>query len=94
MEHLSAGYKNLIQRILEPKPTVANGAKTPHKAAGLGAGAEGVRLAESASRRFERLSDRLQYMILSEIREFLDEKDALISTVYLSPTTCQGMSLM
>jgi hypothetical protein len=82
MEHLYAGYKNLIQRILETKETAVNSVNTPRNFSGLTADGKGVRLAQSASLRFERLSDRLQLLILSETREFLEEKDALISTVH------------
>jgi hypothetical protein len=38
-------------------------------------------MAKSASQRFERLADRLELLILSKTKEFLDEKEALISTV-------------
>ncbi|TAQ89005.1 hypothetical protein B7494_g2683 [Chlorociboria aeruginascens] len=89
MEHLYEGYKNLIQRVLEPKGSVAqaHGTSTPGSFIGLNGltnsnGSRGIVLAQSASKRFERLGDRLQLMILSETREFLAEKDALISTYF------------
>jgi hypothetical protein len=81
MQHLYEGYKNLTQRILEPKATtIHHGSATPRSFSGL-AGVRGVVLAQSASTRFERLGDRLHLLILSETQEFLAEKEALISTV-------------
>lgn len=47
----------------------------------LAAPRKGVVLAQTASLRFERLGDRIQFLILNETQEFLAEKDALISTV-------------
>jgi hypothetical protein len=81
MQGLYEGYKNLIQRIMEPKSTTIHGLNTPRSMSGLGVGARGVVLAQSASQRFERLSDRIQLLILSGTQEFLAEKDALISMV-------------
>ena len=82
MQHLYQGYKNLISRILaqnsgmdldKPKP---HSSEDPHPHHG------GVKLAPSAAMRFERMGDRLDLLILPELsQEFLDEKDALISTV-------------
>lgn len=51
----------------------------------IGPGSRGVSLALSAAQRFERLGDRLELLILSETKEFLAEKDALVSTVRTSP---------
>ncbi|KAF4637447.1 hypothetical protein G7Y89_g653 [Cudoniella acicularis] len=71
MHHVYEGYKNLVQRILEPpKPSVPDDSR------------QDPVLADSARSRFERLGDRLQLMILSETKEFLTEKDALISTYF------------
>lgn len=82
MQGLYEGYKNLIQRIMEPKSTTIHGMATPRTSfSGLMAGPRGVVLAQSASQRFERLGDRLQLLILSGTQEFLAEKDALISMV-------------
>lgn len=78
-QHLYEGYKNLVARVLEPKTTSKIlGALTPPA---LG-GPESVILARSAATRFERLGDRLQFLILSEIEEFLAEKEALINTYF------------
>jgi hypothetical protein len=38
-------------------------------------------LHESARMKFDRLSDRLEFLILSRTKELVEEKDALISTV-------------
>ena len=81
MQGLYEGYKNLIQRIMEPKSTTIHGMTTPRSMSGLGTGVRGVVLAQSASQRFERLGDRIQLLILSGTQEFLAEKDALISMV-------------
>ena len=81
-QHLYEGYKNLIQRILELKATPVHGHTTPPTLSGFGSDkTRGVFLAQSSSQRFERLGDRIQLLILSEINELLAEKDALISTV-------------
>jgi len=77
-KHLYEGYKNLIQRILEPKATSVAGTTTPGGFNQL----RNVTLAASASQRFERLGDRIQLLILSETSEFLAEKDALIGTYF------------
>jgi hypothetical protein len=82
-DHLYAGYKNLIQRILESKAPTANGPTTALSPSITEAPSKGVVLAQSARQRFERLSDRIQFMILNETVEFLAEKDALITTVNL-----------
>jgi len=85
MQHLYEGYKNLTQRILEPKSTnihgTVRGISPAQSFSGQGSEIRGVVLAQSASTRFERLGDRLQFLILSETEEFLAEKEALISTV-------------
>jgi hypothetical protein len=86
MQHLYEGYKNLTQKILEWKAASIHNGGTPRSFSGLTsltAGGRGVILAPSASTRFERLGDRLHLLILSEIKEFLVEKDALASTVRL-----------
>ncbi|RDW94480.1 hypothetical protein BP5796_00243 [Coleophoma crateriformis] len=77
-QHLYEGYFNLIQRILGPSD------KSVHESVTYSAmqGHNGVVVAPSAHQRFERLGDRLQLLILSEMREFLVEKDALISTYF------------
>lgn len=84
-QHLYEGYKNLIDRALralEPKSTGAVGFGTPRTLSNLGQTHRGVIMAKSASQRFERLGDRLELLILSKTKEFLDEKDALISTYF------------
>ncbi|PVH87189.1 hypothetical protein DL98DRAFT_510047 [Cadophora sp. DSE1049] len=83
-QHLYEGYKNLIKRILEPKTTMAHGTSPSRTPTGFSTapGSRGVSLALSATQRFERLSDRLELLILSETKEFLAEKDALVSTYF------------
>ncbi|KAL3420889.1 ADP-ribosylation factor [Phlyctema vagabunda] len=70
-QHLYKGYKNLIHRILKPTSMVYTESSDSR-----------VVVAKSAAQRFERLSDRIELLILSEIHEFLVEKDALISTYF------------
>jgi hypothetical protein len=82
MQNLYEGYKNLIQRIMEPKHTAIYGLTTPRSFSGLGPPNRRVPLAQSASIRFERLGDRLQLLILSQTHEFLAEKDALTSSYF------------
>jgi len=84
MQHLYNGYRNLTTRILDPNSTSTHqGSNTSRSFTGLYNLARGVVLAQSASTRFERLGDRLHFLILSETEEFLAEKDALINTVRL-----------
>jgi Mg2+ and Co2+ transporter CorA len=78
MQGLYEGYHNLIQRIMEPKHTTSSS----RSISGLGAGVRGVVLADSANLRFERLGDRIQLLILSGTKEFLAEKEALISMYF------------
>jgi len=93
MHHVYEGYKNLVQRILEPPKTAitnVNGFATP-RSMSMSLSATGppvstkeenpVVVARSARARFERLGDRLQLLILSQTKEFLAEKDALMNTV-------------
>ncbi|KAG0649983.1 hypothetical protein D0Z07_3752 [Hyphodiscus hymeniophilus] len=86
MEGLYSGYKNLITRIIESKPGMGHGMghgmTTPRSLSGVGTRGQGVVLAPSATQRFERLGDRLDLLILSGTREFLAEKDALISMYF------------
>ncbi|KAH9210573.1 hypothetical protein DL95DRAFT_370770 [Leptodontidium sp. 2 PMI_412] len=83
-QHLYEGYKNLIKRVLEPKTTMGHGTAPSRTPTGfsIGPGSRGVSLALSAAQRFERLGDRLELLILSETKEFLAEKDALVSTYF------------
>ncbi|TVY54071.1 hypothetical protein LCER1_G005000 [Lachnellula cervina] len=94
MQHVYEGYKNLVQRILEPPRTATTngyGFATPRSmsmslsAIGPNVSVEKespVVVARSARARFERLGDRLQLLILSQTKEFLDEKDALRNTYF------------
>ena len=68
---------------------MAHGNAPSRTPTGLGTapGSRGVSLALSATQRLERLSDRLELLILSETKEFLAEKDALVSTVGLNSPT-------
>ncbi|CAG8960332.1 hypothetical protein HYFRA_00012406 [Hymenoscyphus fraxineus] len=89
MQHVYEGYKNLIQRVLQPaKQPGSNGTRTPSSPtsetmqfAPLN-GRQGPPLTPSAISRFERLGDRLQLLILSETKELLLEKDALANTYF------------
>lgn len=86
-QDLYQGYKNLIERALRavepPKLVEVYHPETPQTMSTLSRSSsrKGVALAKSAVQRFERLGDRLELLILSKTKEFLDEKDALISTV-------------
>ncbi|EKD15881.1 uncharacterized protein L3040_003262 [Drepanopeziza brunnea f. sp. 'multigermtubi'] len=85
-QHLYEGYKNLIKRILEPKPApvhlTALSRSSTNLSAGPGGKGNGVTLSSSAAQRFERISDRLELLILSETKELLAEKEALVSTYF------------
>jgi len=96
--HIYEGYKNLIQRMLDPPKSAVthiNGFATPRSTsmslnatAGYHATIEKenhVVISRSARARFERLSDRLQLLILSQTDQFLTEKDALMNTVIIIP---------
>jgi hypothetical protein len=100
MHHVYEGYKNLVQRILEPPRTAitnVNGFATP-RSMSMSLSATGppvstkeenpLVVARSARARFERLGDRLQLLILSQTKEFLAEKDALMNTVRSPSLTC------
>ncbi|TEY68285.1 hypothetical protein BOTCAL_0121g00120 [Botryotinia calthae] len=82
MQHLYNGYHNLITRILKPKNSSTWEADTPDGSFMTQSGRNGVKLAASASQRFERLGDRLKLLILSETGELLAEKDALSTTFF------------
>jgi hypothetical protein len=73
MQHVYKGYRNLCMRVVDPKATTIEG--SPNTNGNL------VYISQSASLRFERLSDRIEILILSEMEEFTAEKDSLISTV-------------
>ena len=88
-QHLYEGYKNLIQRALkelEPKSNVARHALlTPRTMSGLDQSPHQeavLSLSRSARLRFERLSDRLELLMLSKTKELVEEKDALINTYF------------
>jgi hypothetical protein len=76
MEHVYKGYKSLSLRVIDPKYTTLQGSQNPN--------GNHVTISQSASQRFERLGDRIEVLILSEMSEFLAEKDSLISTVLIS----------
>ena len=73
MQHVYKGYKSLSLRILDPKATTIKGSQNPNDPR--------VILSQSAGQRFERLGDRIEILVLSEMEEFLAEKESLISTV-------------
>jgi hypothetical protein len=73
MQHVYKGYKNLCNRVVDPKATAIQGSQNTN--------GNLVVISQSASQRFERLSDRIEILILSEMEEFTAEKESLISTV-------------
>jgi hypothetical protein len=77
MQHVYKGYKNLCNQVINPKTTTTQGS--------LNTNGSLVVISQSASQRFERLSDRIEILILSEMEEFTAEKESLISTVLASP---------
>jgi hypothetical protein len=77
MQHVYKGYKNLCNRVVDPKATTIQGSQNTN--------GNLVIISQSASQRFERLSDRIEILILSEMEEFTAEKESLISTV-INPT--------
>lgn len=70
LQHLFESYKNLLESILKP-PELED--------------ARVVKLEGQARDRFYRLKDRLQLLVLNTIREYIDEKKELSSTVSRSP---------
>lgn len=110
MQHLYAGYKRIIERVLELDDRViqktstlagdgdafpakkhldlvleANGTINGSFTADSIMDQRGVAISRSARKRFERLKDRIQLIVLSNVEEFQTEKDALVNTVRLSP---------
>lgn len=82
---LYEGYKNLIDRILELEAKnraliLQTGSDTTNQLPRK----RGVALASSAAERFERLRDRLQYLVLSGFQTIIEEKDGLFSLVRYS----------
>ncbi|KAH6678354.1 hypothetical protein B0J14DRAFT_582510 [Halenospora varia] len=82
MHHVYEGYKNLIQRILEPQKHSHATALPGESPKSTASSAQSPPLAQSAISRFQRLGDRLQLLILNETKEFVVEKDALINTYF------------
>lgn len=94
MKHLFQGYSNLVRKIMSssktngiasprhvPAPPVGGSTLTEGSALGhLGIDRK-VFLTESALNRFDRLSDRLQWLMLNTIEGTLEEISALSSTV-------------
>jgi len=72
LHHLFTSYKNLFESILK-RPSPDEAAETRI-----------VKLEGQARDRFQRLSDRNQLLMLNTIKEYIDEKTELSSTV--SPT--------
>ncbi|KAI1650530.1 uncharacterized protein F4817DRAFT_263654 [Daldinia loculata] len=78
-KHLFENYKNLISKVMVVgKPEL-------HHNGGLFDGDRKVYLSNSALSRFDRLSDRLQYLMLNTIEGYLEEIGA-ISTTYFNLT--------
>jgi hypothetical protein len=76
MQHVYKGYKNLCNRVIDPKATTIQGSEKPNGSSST------VYISQSASQRFERLGDRIDILILSEMEEYTAEKESLISTVF------------
>ncbi|KAH8783896.1 hypothetical protein BGZ57DRAFT_883933 [Hyaloscypha finlandica] len=74
MQHVYKGYKNLCNRVIDPKATTIQGSEKPNGSI--------VYISQSASQRFERLGDRIDILILSEMEEYTAEKESLISTYF------------
>jgi hypothetical protein len=79
MERVYKGYRSLSLQVVNPKYTKTKGSQN--------ASSSHVTISQSATQRFERLGDRIEVLILSEMEEFLAEKESLISTV-LAPAHC------
>jgi hypothetical protein len=77
MQHVYKGYKNLCNGVVDPKATTIQGSQNTNSKNPI--------ISTSAVQRFQRLSDRIELLILSEMEEFTAEKESLISTV-LDPT--------
>ncbi|KAI0508545.1 hypothetical protein F5B22DRAFT_659147 [Xylaria bambusicola] len=76
LKHLFENYKNLINKI------TALGKTDAHPRQSHGEGHRRVMLTESALSRFDRLGDRLQYLMLNSIEGYLMEISALSSTFF------------
>jgi hypothetical protein len=75
MKHLFENYRNLISKI------TALGKADAQAPNGAVEDARRVMLTDSALSRFDRLGDRLQYLMLNSIEGYLMEISALSSTV-------------
>lgn len=73
LQHLFKSYKTLIQTILTPPDTDVS---------------ERIKLDQQARDRFRRLGDRLQLLMLNTIKEYLNEKSELSSTVGFPLSAC------
>ncbi|KAI8629238.1 hypothetical protein F5Y19DRAFT_94509 [Xylariaceae sp. FL1651] len=76
LKHLFENYKNLISKI------TALGKADAQAPNGHAEDARKVMLSDSALSRFERLGDRLQYLMLNTIDGYLEEISALSSTYF------------
>ncbi|KAI0478738.1 hypothetical protein GGR56DRAFT_338146 [Xylariaceae sp. FL0804] len=72
LKHLFENYKNLIGKMMALGKTDNGHADDPHR----------VVLTDSALSRFERLGDRLQFLMLNTIEGYLEEISALSSTYF------------
>lgn len=93
LSHLYSGYKSLIQGILDPKVisiytpnTRSSTDLSSMNGHSMSGHHTGVMLAKSASQRFERLSGRLELLIIEQMKESLAERDALVQTVPTCPS--------
>jgi hypothetical protein len=75
-KHLHEGYKNLIERIVEFKP-----AEFKPSSSFTTSSEFRIVVANSAIARFERLSDRIELLMLGSIIQSMNEKDALLTMV-------------
>lgn len=80
-DHLYAAYRNSIERILKAAAPRGDMAIAPLSSTSPKISIRRVTLAPSAISRFERLSDRIELVILKATQEFIAEKESLVSTV-------------
>lgn len=100
LKHLFENYKAMIQKILQTTSSEKVHASPLRSMSGLDLaeedfGEDGVIImAKSARERFERLGERLQWLMLNTIKGYQDETAALSDTVSALRATVLAMSTM
>lgn len=85
LKHLFENYKAMIRKILETtKPEKSHGTNSRTPTEHLDGESLPVVMAKSARERFERLGERLQWLMLNTIQGYQDETSALSDTVSAS----------